>query len=191
MQSNSIVDSIAVFCGSKMGTNPAFAADAAALGHWMAKKNIGLIYGGGSAGLMGILADAVLENGGRVTGIIPELLLEWEVQHRGLTELIVANDMHERKKQLYSRCDAALVLPGGFGTLDELFEIITWNQLTIHDKQIFILNSDGFYNALLQHIELMKKEGFLYQEAIDKIQVINKVHELDGYLNDRPRPLFS
>ena len=140
---------------------------------------------------MGQIANHALAAGAEVVGVLPEGLIPWERHHSSLTEMIIAKDMHERKKQLYSRCDAALVLPGGFGTLDELFEIITWNQLTIHDKQIFILNSDGFYNALLQHIELMKKEGFLYQEAIDKIQVIHKVHELDGYLNDRPRPLFS
>jgi uncharacterized protein (TIGR00730 family) len=184
-------DSLAVFCGSKTGSNPVFVNDALALGHWLASHRIRLVYGGGSAGLMGIIADAVLEKGGHVTGIIPSLLLEWEVQHRSLSELIVVEDMHQRKKELYSMCDAALVLPGGFGTLDELFEIITWNQLTIHDKPIFILNSDGFYDALLQHIELMKKEGFLYQEAIDKIQVIKNVEELDYYRKNRPRPLFS
>jgi uncharacterized protein (TIGR00730 family) len=184
-------DSLAVFCGSKTGSNPVFATDAAALGHWLAEQQITLVYGGGSAGLMGIVADAALEKGGRVIGIIPSLLLEWEVQHRALTELIIAEDMHQRKKELYSRCDAALVLPGGFGTLDELFEIITWNQLTIHDKPIFILNSDGFYDALLQHIEQMKKEEFLYQDAIDRLQIIRNVEELDYYRKNRPRPLFS
>ncbi len=183
--------SLAVFCGSKTGANPVFVADAIRLGHWMAANQVALVYGGGSAGLMGILADAVLEKGGRVTGIIPSLLLEWEVQHRGLSELIIAEDMHQRKKELYSRCNAALVLPGGFGTLDELFEIITWNQLTIHDKPIFILNSGQFYDALLQHIEQMKKEGFLYQDAIDRIQVIQQVDELSYYRKNRPRPLFS
>lgn len=191
MYTESNFNSLAVFCGSKTGSNPVFGADAVVLGHWLAEHGIRLVYGGGSAGLMGIVADAVLEKGGRVTGIIPSLLLEWEVQHRALTELIIAEDMHQRKKELYSRCDAALVLPGGFGTLDELFEIITWNQLTIHDKPIFILNSAGFYDALLQHIERMKKEGFLYQEAIDKIQVIKTVEELEFYRKNRPRPLFS
>jgi uncharacterized protein (TIGR00730 family) len=182
MQRHSTIDSLAVFCGSKTGTNPVFVTDAIALGHWMAEHHVRLVYGGGSAGLMGIIADAVLEKGGQVTGIIPSLLLEWEVQHRGLTELIVAEDMHQRKKELYSRCDAALVLPGGFGTLDELFEIITWNQLTIHDKPIFILNSDGFYNALLEHIDCMRKEGFLYPAALDKITVIQKVERLSDHL---------
>jgi uncharacterized protein (TIGR00730 family) len=191
MYSENSFNSLAVFCGSKTGSNPVFASDAVTLGYWLAEHNIRLVYGGGSAGLMGIVADAVLGKGGRVTGIIPSLLLEWEVQHRALTELIIAEDMHQRKKELYSRCDAALVLPGGFGTLDELFEIITWNQLTIHDKPIFILNSDGFYDALLQHIEQMKKEGFLYKEAIDKIQVVKTIEELEFYRKNRPRPLFS
>lgn len=191
MHTDNGFDTIAVFCGSKTGTNPVFATDAAALGQWMAKNKVKLVYGGGSAGLMGIIADAVLEHGGEVTGIIPSLLLEWEVQHRKLTELIIAEDMHQRKKELYSRCDVALVLPGGFGTLDELFEIITWNQLTIHDKPIFIFNSGGFYDALLHHIEQMRIEGFLYQEALQKIQVINQIEELEHYRKNRPRPLFS
>lgn len=185
MRSRNGFETLAVFCGSKTGTNPAFASDAAALGHWMARHAIQLVYGGGSAGLMGIIADAVLEKGGKVTGIIPSLLLEWEVQHRKLTELIIAEDMHQRKKELYSRCDAALVLPGGFGTLDELFEIVTWNQLTIHDKPIFIFNSNGFYDPLLLHIEQMKNEGFLYQDAIDRIQVIGQVEELELYRKDQ------
>lgn len=175
------VRSIAVFCGSKSGNDPAFAAEAKAVGEWLAKQKIRLIYGGGSAGLMGVLADEALLHGGAVTGIIPQLLLAWEVQHRSLTELIIADDMHMRKKELYARCDAALVLPGGFGTLDELFEIITWNQLTIHDKPIFILNGTGFYDALLSHIEKMKTAGFLYQDAIDKIKVIDHISALQPY----------
>ena len=131
---------------------------------------------------MGTIADAVMKNGGKVTGIIPKLLLEWEVQHRGITELIICDDMHIRKRTIYSLCDAAIILPGGFGTLDELFEILTWNQLTIHDKQIFILNTGGFYNFLLQHIQLMKEENFLYEEAIKKIIVVSNPGELKNYL---------
>lgn len=167
------IQSLAVFCGSKNGTNPVFSAHAAELGKLMAKNNIRLVYGGGSAGLMGIIADSVMQEGGSVTGIIPKLLLEWEVQHRGITELIISDDMHERKRRIYSISDAALILPGGFGTLDELFEIVTWNQLTIHDKQIYILNSGGFYDHLIRHIETMKAEGFLYEEAIKRIHVIS------------------
>lgn len=167
------IQSLAVFCGSKNGTNPVFSQHAAELGQLLAKKNIRLVYGGGSAGLMGIIADSVMNEGGSVTGIIPKILLEWEVQHRGITELIISDDMHERKRKIYSIADAALILPGGFGTLDELFEIVTWNQLTIHDKQIYILNSGGFYDHLIRHIEEMKKEGFLYEDAIKRIHVID------------------
>lgn len=146
------IQSLAVFCGSKPGINPLFAEHAAQLGKLLAEHNVKLIYGGGSAGLMGIIADSAMEKGGNVKGVIPKILLEWEVQHRGITELVISNDMHERKKIIYSLCDAALILPGGFGTLDELFEIVTWNQLTIHDKEIFILNSGGFYDLSLIHI---------------------------------------
>lgn len=172
------LQSLAVFCGSKNGKNPLFAVHARTLGSLLARQGIRLVYGGGSAGLMGIIADSVMAEGGRVTGIIPKLLLEWEVQHRGITELQICDDMHERKKRIYSISDAALVMPGGFGTLDELFEIVTWNQLTIHDKQIYILNTDGFYDDLYRHIERMKEEGFLYEEAIRRIHFIKEPKEL-------------
>ena len=135
------------------------------------------------AGLVGIIADSAMGNGGEVKGVIPKLLLEWEVQHRGITELVISNDMHERKRIIFSLCDAALILPGGFGTLDELFEIVTWNQLTIHDKEIYILNSGGFYNHLIDHIELMKKEGFLYEEAQKRITIIDNPAELIKYIS--------
>jgi uncharacterized protein (TIGR00730 family) len=175
------IQSLAVFCGSKKGTNPLFTEHAAQLGKLMAENNIRLIYGGGSAGIMGSIADSVMKYGGKVTGIIPKILLEWEVQHLGISELIISDDMHERKRKLYSLCDAAIILPGGFGTLDELFEIITWNQLTIHDKQIFILNSGGFYNHLIEHIRIMKEEQFLYEEAEKRIIIIDDPHELLNY----------
>lgn len=176
------IQSLAVFCGSRTGNNPVFARHAQELGMLLAQKSIRLIYGGGSAGLMGLIADEVMRGGGKVTGIIPKLLVEWEVEHRGITELIVCDDMHERKQKIYSRADAAVVMPGGFGTLDELFEIVTWNQLTIHDKSIFILNSDGFYDALLAHIEKMKAEGFLYEEAIKRIFYLKEPSDLGNYL---------
>jgi uncharacterized protein (TIGR00730 family) len=175
------IQSLAVFCGSKTGNNQIYTQHAKELGKLLAENKVKLIYGGGSAGLMGAIADKVMEHSGKVTGVIPKILLEWEVQHRGITELIIADDMHVRKKTIYSLCDAALILPGGFGTLDELFEIVTWNQLTIHDKEIYILNSGGFYNHLIQHIELMKKEEFLYEEAIKRITVIDTPAELKKY----------
>lgn len=177
------IQSLAVFCGSKTGNNPVFAAEAIQLGALLAKHQVRLIYGGGSAGLMGLIADEVMKGGGKVTGIIPKLLVEWEVEHRGITELIICDDMHERKRKIYSKSDAAIILPGGFGTLDELFEIVTWNQLTIHDKSIFILNSDGFYDALLAHIEKMKQEGFLYEEAIKRLFILHDPDDLASYLS--------
>jgi uncharacterized protein (TIGR00730 family) len=176
------IRSLAVFCGSKEGKDPLYINQAVQLGVLLAKQNVKLIYGGGSAGMMGAVADSTMANGGEVIGVIPKLLLEWEKQHRGITELIISDDMHERKKTIYSMCDAALILPGGFGTLDELFEIVTWNQLTIHDKQIFILNSGGFYDHLIAHINVMKDQRFLYEEAERSIIVINEPGELVEYL---------
>lgn len=176
------IKSLAVFCGSKHGNNKVFTEDAVKLGKILAANQVKLVYGGGSAGLMGTIADNVMHNGGNVVGIIPKLLLEWEVGHRGITELIVCDDMHQRKQKIYSLSDAAIVLPGGFGTLDELFEIVTWNQLTIHDKQIYILNSGGFYEHLIKHIEVMKQENFLYEDAIKRITILNSPEELEAFL---------
>jgi uncharacterized protein (TIGR00730 family) len=126
---------------------------------------------------MGVLANACLENGGKVLGIIPKLLLEWEAQHDGLTELIITEDMHDRKKLLYEKGDAAMVLPGGIGTLDELFEMLTWNNLKIHNKKVFILNVDGFYNALIQLLDSMDKEGFLYDGWRERFIICHSVAE--------------
>ncbi len=176
------IKSLAVFCGSKEGKDPVFIQDAKRLGQLLAERKIKLIYGGGSAGIMGVIADSVMSNRGDVRGVIPKLLLEWEVQHRGITELIICDDMHERKRIIYSLCDAAMILPGGFGTLDELFEILTWNQLTIHDKKIFLLNSGGFYDHLIAHIELMRQQGLLYDKADQSIQFLNHPEELIKYL---------
>jgi uncharacterized protein (TIGR00730 family) len=176
------IRSLAVFCGSKNGANPLFMQHAVELGKLLAKNNITLIYGGANIGIMGAIADATMHNGGKVVGIIPKVLVDWERKHEEITELIVTENMHDRKKIIYDRCDAVLVLPGGFGTLDELFETITWNQLSIHEKHVFILNSAGFYKYLIQHIEQMKEEHFLYGESIKRITVINEPAELAAYL---------
>lgn len=160
------IESVAVFCGSKMGQNPLFGQHTAELGKLIGVLNIKLVYGGGKTGLMGIIADSVLAEGGKVMGVMPKVLIDWESQHEGLTDLVIVSDMHRRKKMMYDMCDAAIILPGGFGTMDEFFEMLTWNQLKIHDKKIYILNSDGFYNHLLHHMHQMEKEGFLY-EAVE------------------------
>ncbi|HMI77351.1 MAG TPA: TIGR00730 family Rossman fold protein [Ferruginibacter sp.] len=176
------ITSLAVFCGSKSGNNPVFREQARELGHLLAAKDITLIYGGGNKGIMGELANAVLEKSGKVIGIIPTLLTDWEHQHEGITELLVVDTMHTRKRMLYEKCDAAVILPGGFGTLDELFEMLTWNQLSIHDKKIFILNTAGFYNHLLAHAIVMQNENFLYDKIEDKFVVLDGPAELLVYL---------
>jgi len=172
------IRSVAVFCGSKTGSNPIFAQHAKELGKLIAMLKLKLIYGGASKGLMGILADSVLAHEGQIMGIIPEVLIEWEHQHKGLTELAIVPDMHVRKKMIFDRSDAAIILPGGFGTLDEFFEMLTWNQLKIHDKKTYVLNSDGFYNHLLKHLRHLQKEGFLYEPLEEKIMFCNTPVEL-------------
>jgi len=172
------IKSVAVFCGSKEGNNPIYARHTAELGKLIALLKLKLIYGGGSTGLMGLVADSVLAEGGAVMGIIPELLIEWEHQHKGLTELAIVPDMHTRKKMIYDRCDAAIILPGGFGSLDEFFEMLTWNQLKIHNKKIYILNSGGFYNHLINHLRQLEKEGFLYDSLEDRINICETPIEL-------------
>lgn len=165
------IEAVAVFCGSKPGVNPVYELHAAELGKLIAMLGMKLVYGGGKKGLMGSIADAVLAHEGKVMGVIPKLLIEWEHQHEGLTELAIVPDMHTRKKMMYDMSDAAIVLPGGFGTLDELFEMVTWNQLKIHDKKIYILNSGGYYSHLIHHLKQMQKEGFLYEDVSDRIIV--------------------
>lgn len=177
------IQSLAIFCGSKNGANDLYMQQAAELGQLLADNNVTVIYGGGKKGLMGCVADSALERGGKVKGVIPQILVDWEHQHETITELLVVDDMHQRKRKLYELCDAAIILPGGFGTLDEMFEIITWNQLTIHDKKIFVLNTGGFYNHLLQHLQMMKTEGFLYINPEECIVVLNAAKEITSYLS--------
>lgn len=176
------ISAIAVFCGSKTGNNPLFEEHTRELGHLLAKKNIRVIYGGGNRGLMAAVANAALEKGGNVTGIIPDLLKQQEHMHGSLTELHVTDDMHSRKKLLYQKCDAAIILPGGYGTLDEVFEMLTWNQLNIHSKKIFILNSGGFYDHLVAHITRMHEENFLYDHPEEQMIVLNNPASLENYL---------
>lgn len=177
------IKSLAVFCGSKSGNNPVYTEHTKELATILAQNNITLVYGGGNKGLMGVLADVMMENRGYVIGVIPKVLLEWEHQHEGITELLIVEDMHVRKKKMYELCDAALILPGGFGTLDELFELVTWNQLSIHDKPIFILNSAGFYDHLFIHMQQLQKKGFLYEPIEKRINILSMPEELLSYFN--------
>lgn len=176
------IQSVAVFCGSRDGKNPIFSKHAAELGKLIAVLDLKLVYGGGKKGLMGILADSVLNNKGKVMGVIPKILIEWEQHHENLSEMAIVPDMHSRKRMMYDMSDAAVVLPGGFGTLDEFFEMVTWNQLKIHDKKIYILNSGGFYNHLRNHLKMLEFEGFLYEPLGERVifcdnpvEVFNKI----------------
>lgn len=176
------IKSLAIFCGSKSGTNQQYTDDATTLGTLLAANGIDMIYGGGRNGLMGCVADSVMQGGGVVRGVIPEVLIKWESQHESISELLVVEDMHVRKRMMYDLCDAAIILPGGFGTLDELFEILTWNQLAIHDKKVFILNTAGFYNHLLQHLQFLTAEDFLYGNLEDQITILDKPEEITAHL---------
>lgn len=152
---------IAVFCGSSAGNDPVYRESAQALAYQMVKKEIRLIYGGGNIGLMGIMADTVLATGGEVYGVIPAFLKEKEVAHGSLSQLFVVDTMHTRKYKIFDLSDGVIALPGGFGTLDELFEMITWAQLGLHQFPIGILNTRGYYDHMIRQTDHMVAEGFL------------------------------
>lgn len=152
---------VTVFCGSSNGLNPIYAEQAFAFGKLLAEKNIELVYGGAKVGLMGAVAEGVLQHGGHVIGVLPHFLQQKEVAHTGLTELILVDTMHERKLKMHDLSDGAVALPGGFGTLEELFEMLTWGQLGLHRKPVAIYNTNGFYNPLIQMADTMVEEGFL------------------------------
>lgn len=152
---------IGVFCASAMGNSTKVIDEAKQVGFALASKKITLVYGGASVGIMGVVADAVLENDGTVIGIIPSFFSKNEIAHNGITELLFVDSMAERKRLLAEKSDAFLVLPGGFGTLDELFEVLTLSQLNLHQKPVGILNIDGFYNSLIEQLTVMNNAGFL------------------------------
>jgi uncharacterized protein (TIGR00730 family) len=179
---NMAIQSVTIFCGSKEGNNAIYMQQAFELGEILASKGISIIYGAGNKGIMGAVANGALSKNGNVVGIIPEFLKQQEHMHLNLNETHVVEDMHIRKKILYAKGDAAIILPGGYGTMDELFEIITWNGLQLHHKPIYLLNSNGFYNYLLQHINYMHTEGFLYSDPASEITILNEPSEIDKLL---------
>lgn len=156
--------SLCVYCGSNTGSKPAYTERAIALGDRIAREGMTLVYGGGNVGLMGVVADAVLAAGGEVVGVIPEQLVNWEVAHKGVTRLEIVANMHERKKRMFDLSDGFVALPGGFGTLDEMFEMLTWRQLGIGDKPCAFLDVHGFYAPLMGMIDRMVEERFLHPE---------------------------
>lgn len=170
---------LCVFCGSAEGKTPAYLEMARQLGEAMARNNVGLVYGGASIGLMGAIADAILASGGVVIGVIPKTLVNYEIAHEKLTELHIVEDMHQRKKLMYEKSDAFLSLPGGMGTLDEMFEILTWSQLKLHNKACFIYNFMGFYDSLLAYLRHSHQEGFIKAEHLSMLE---EIKDHDGLL---------
>ena len=158
------MQTVCVFCGSSPGARPAYADAARLFGAALARRRLRLVYGGGHVGLMGALADGVLAGGGAAVGVIPRFLVEKELAHRGLTELVVVGTMHQRKAEMADRADAFAVLPGGFGTGDEMFEALTWSQLGLHAKPVGLLNTAAFFDPLLQWLDHMVRERFLRPE---------------------------
>ena len=162
---------ICVFCGSATGVNPVYAEASRELGRLIVKNSHNLVYGGGNIGLMGILADTVVQNQGEVIGVIPDFLLKLEVGHKGISKLEVVSSMHERKKRMADLAHAFIAMPGGWGTLDELAEILTWRQLGIIHQPIGLLNINGFFDPLLEQMRSMAYNGFLQEKNLDLLHV--------------------
>lgn len=163
--------SLCIYCGSRLGGNPAFATVARSVGEWIGRHGGQLVYGGGHNGLMGLVADATLAAGGRVVGIIPKALVEREWAHTGCSELLVVDTMHERKRLMVERADAFLALPGGIGTFEEFFEVWTWRQLGYHDKPVGLLNVDGYFDGLMGFLRSSVEQQFMGPWQMELIQV--------------------
>lgn len=179
---------ITVFCGSSFGTEEIYKEQAALLGETLAEQNIELVYGGANVGLMGAVADGVLSKGGKVIGVLPNFLRSKEIAHQGLTELILVESMHERKTKMNDLCDGVIALPGGLGTLEELFEMITWAQLGLHKKPIAILNINGFYDSLIQLTEVMVEKGLLKEVNQQMLLVSDNIDDLLDKMNNYTAP---
>ena len=174
---------VAVFCGSSSGNKPEFLQATKELGAYLAQNGIDLVYGGGKVGLMGAIADAFIENGGKVYGVIPQHLKSREIAHEGLTELTVVADMHERKATMATMADAFVALPGGAGTLEEIFEAWNWAQLGHHQKPCAFYNVDGFYNPLIDMISHMSDSGFVRPQYAEMLIHANQPDELLSLIN--------
>ena len=185
------IKSICVYCGSSQNVDEAYKQAARDFGKILVENDIKLIYGGGKAGLMGIIADSVMDNGGVAIGIIPEHISKREVQHTGLTELHVVDSMHVRKQQMVDEADAFVVLPGGVGTLDETCEIITWRQLGIHDKPICIVNIKGYWNPFLSLLDHIAKEGFMREDDKNIYTLVDNTSDIITTLKNTPVEKFD
>jgi uncharacterized protein (TIGR00730 family) len=173
---------ILVYCGSSKGHNPVYEAEAKALMQAFKKYDCKLIFGAGSVGIMGVLADEYLRLGGHVIGVIPSFMEPWEVKHKGIQECYVTETMHSRKQKMAELADGVIALPGGFGTLDELFEMLTWKQLDLHQMPISILNTNGYYDHLMAQLQYMVDEGFLKSPNLEALQVETNPETLVDYI---------
>ena len=182
---------IVVFCGSSLGFNPIYKKAAVALGNYFVNNNIGLVYGGAKIGMMGIISDTIVDQNGEVIGVIPKLLEKEEVVHAGVEEMIVCKKMSERKVIMSKLVDGYITLPGGFGTLDELFEALTLNQLHIEQKPIGLLNVNGFFDATLSQLDKMVEEGYLKQTNRNLLLVAKSVDELMYKMNNYQAPIIA
>jgi len=180
---------ITVFCGSSAGTDNRYMEQARALGTTLAHEGIDVVYGGANVGLMGALADGALKANGRVIGVLPDFLRSKEIAHQGLTELIIVETMHQRKTKMNDLCDGVIALPGGFGTLEEFFEMLTWGQLGLHQKPIGILNTNGFYDPLLALMQHMVDDGFLKESNRAMVLVSTSIMDLLEQMRNYTPPL--
>ena len=185
--SESTPSSLCVFCGARFGTDPAARDIAVQLGELLARKDITLVYGGGGVGLMGLVANAALNGGGRVVGIIPQFLLRREAGHPALTETVVVETMHERKLQMFERSDAFVVLPGGLGTLEELFEVLSWRTLGLHTKPIVIVDQGGYWEPLAALLRSVVEGGFAERSHLDHLAFIRDLKDLLPAIAAMPR----
>ena len=182
------IRSLCVFCGSRFGVNKAYRETAVQMGMLMARRGVRLIYGGGSVGLMGVIADTVLASGGEVVGVIPDFLIQAEVGHNHLTDQVVTNSMHERKQRMFEMADGFVILPGGLGTLDEAFEIITWKQLRLHNLPIVVVNVGDYWAPLVALVDNGVAAGFAPSAARSLFTVVSSPDEVFPALESAPRP---
>ncbi len=183
-----VFQSLCVFCGSKSGINPAYEAESRRLGTLMAERGVSLVYGGGRIGLMGAVADAVADGGGDVVGIIPEFLLHLEIGNHQAGKLIVTDTMHTRKARMFEMSDAAVVLPGGLGTMEETIEVMTWKQLRQHDKPIVLMSVDGYWDSFIGLIDSIIDGGFAHPKIRDLISIVAGADDVFDALANVPEP---
>jgi uncharacterized protein (TIGR00730 family) len=185
------IKSLCVYCGSSINVDENFKTLAHDMGKILAENNIRLVYGGGKAGLMGIIADSVMTHGGEVTGIIPSHISDREIQHKGLTELHIVDSMHVRKQMMVDHSDAFLVLPGGVGTLDETCEIMTWRQLGIHDKPIVVADIKGYWTPFITMIDHIIEQGFMRPDDKNVMSVVKTLEEIVPAIENAPNETFD